>query len=58
MSQLIDTDPQIQSKPEPEGYEFGYYTFNLLSTLKVTNIKTTQKKLLETQDEDASDEDL
>ena len=29
-------DPQIQSEPEPEGYEFGYYTFNLLPALEVT----------------------
>ena len=58
MSQLIDIDPQIQSEPEPEGYEFGYYTFNLLPTLEVTNVETTKKKLLETQDEDASDKDL
>ena len=43
MSQLIDIDPQIQSEPEPEGYEFGYYTFNLLPALEVTNVETTQK---------------
>ena len=53
MSRLIDIDPQIQSEPEPEGYEFGYYTFDLLPTLEVTNVETTQKKLLETQGEDA-----
>ena len=54
---MIDIDPQIQLEPEPEGYEFGYYTFNLLPTLEVTNVETTQKKSLETQDEDASDKD-
>ena len=58
MSQLIDIDPQIQSEPEPEGYESGYFTFNLLPTLEVTNVETTKKKSLETQDEDASNEDL
>ena len=58
MSQLIDIDPQIQSEPEPEGYEFGYYTFDPLPTLEVTNVETTKKKSLETQDEDASDKDL
>ena len=58
MSQLIDIDPQIQSEPEPEGYEFSYYTFNLLPTLEVTNVETTQKTSLETWDRDASDEDL
>ena len=58
MSQLIDIDPQIQSEPEPEGYEFGYYTFDLLLPLEVTIVETTKKKSLETQEEDASDEDL
>ena len=46
MSRLIDIDPQIQS--EPEGYEFGYYTFNLLPALEVSNVETTEKKSLET----------
>ena len=57
MSRLIDIDPQIQSEPEPEGYEFGY-TFDLLPALEVTNVETTKKKSLETQDEDVFYEDL
>ena len=58
MSRLIDIDPQIQPEPEPKGYEFFYYTFNLLPTLKVTNVEATQKESLETQNEDASDGEL
>ena len=42
MSQLIDIDPQIQQDSEPEGYEFGYYTFDTLPALEVSNIETTQ----------------
>ena len=42
MSQLINIDPQIQQDSEPEGYEFGYYTFDTLPTLDVSNIETTQ----------------
>ena len=42
MSQLINIDPQIQQDSEPEGYEFGYYTFDILPTLEVSNIETTQ----------------
>ena len=42
MSPLISIDPQIQQDSEPEGYEFGYYTFDTLPTLEVTNIETTQ----------------
>ena len=42
MSRLIDIDPQIQQDSEPEGYEFGYYTFDTLPTMEVSNIETTQ----------------
>ena len=55
---MIDIDPQIQSEPEPEGNEFGYYTFDPLPALEVTNIETTKKKSLKTQDGDAFDKDL
>ena len=41
-SRLINIDPQIQQDSEPEGYEFGYYTFDTLPTLEVSNIETTQ----------------
>ena len=42
MSRLININPQIQQDLEPEGYEFGYYTFDTLPTLEVSNIETTQ----------------
>ena len=42
MSRLIDIDPQVQQDSEPEGYEFGYYTFDTLPTLEVSNVETTQ----------------
>ena len=42
MSRLINIDPQIQQESEPEGYEFGYYTFDALPTMEVSNIETTQ----------------
>ena len=42
MSRLINIDPQVQQDSEPEGYEFGYYTFDTLPTLEVSNIDTTQ----------------
>ena len=42
MSWLIKIDPQIQQDSEPEGYEFGYYTFDTLPTLEVSNIEATQ----------------
>ena len=41
MSWLIDIDPQIQPESEPEGYEFGYYTFDSLLALEVSNVKTS-----------------
>ena len=39
MSHLIDIDPHIQSEPEPEGYEFGYYTFDQLPALEIHDIQ-------------------
>ena len=42
MSRLININPQIQQDSEPEGYEFGYYMFDTLPTLEVSNIETTQ----------------
>ena len=42
MSRLINIDPQIQQELEPEGYEFGYYTFDTLPAIEVSNIETTQ----------------
>ena len=42
MSRLIDIDPQKQQDSEPEGYEFGYYTFDTMPAMEVSNIETTQ----------------
>ena len=42
MSRLINIDPQVQQDTEPEGYEFGYYTFDTLPPVEVSNINTTQ----------------
>ena len=42
MSRLININPQIQQDTEPEGYEFGYYTFDILPTLEVSNVEVTQ----------------
>ena len=47
MSRLINIDPQIQQDSEPEGYEFGYYTFDTLPAMEVSNINTTKETLSE-----------
>ena len=39
MSCLINIDPQIQSEPEPEVHEFGYYTFDQLPALEIHDIQ-------------------
>ena len=39
MSQMINIDPQVQPKPEPEGYELSYYTFDPLPAMKVHDIQ-------------------
>ena len=58
MSRLINIDQQIQPEPEPEGYEFRYYTFDPLSTLEVSNVETTQDLSVETKDKDAPNGNL
>ena len=39
MSRLIEIDSQVQQEPEPEGYEFGYYVFDNLPDIKVSDIE-------------------
>ena len=56
MSQLIDIDPQVQPESEPEGYEFGYYTFDSLPALEVSNVETSQS--LDVNDTDTHNNDL
>ena len=51
MSRLIDIDPQIQQDSEPEGYEFGYYTFDTLPTMEISNINTAKKTSSENEED-------
>ena len=55
MSRLIDIDLQVQPESEPEGYEFGYYTFDTLPTLEVSNIEAPQDTSLNANDINAPD---
>ena len=57
-SRLIDINPQIQQESEPDGYEFGYYTFDTLPTLEVSNIETTQNTSVCVNDNDDSNNNL
>ena len=54
MSRLIDIDLQVQPESEPEGYEFGYYTFDTLPALEVSNVETSQDTSLNVNDTDVS----
>ena len=58
MSRLIDIDLQVQPESEPEGYEFGYYTFDSLPTLEVSNVETSQDISLNVNDTDTPNNDL
>ena len=58
MSRLIDIDLQVQPELEPEGYEFGYYTFDTLPTLEVSNIKTSQDTSLNVNNTDTPNNNL
>ena len=46
MNRLIEIDLQVQPESEPEGYEFGYYTFDTLPALEVSNVETSQNTSL------------
>ena len=50
MSRLIDIDPQVQQESEPEGYEFGYFTFDTLPALEVSNVETSSNTMLHVDD--------
>ena len=52
---MIDIDPQVQPESEPEGYEFGYYTSDILPTLEVSNVETPQDTSLNDNDINAPD---
>ena len=52
MSRLIEIDPQVQQEPEPEGYEFGYYTFDDLPNIEVTNIESTFNSITDIKTKD------
>ena len=54
MSRLIDINPQVQPEPEPEGYEFGYYIFDELPSLEVSDIETTSGSIINIETEDDS----
>ena len=52
MSRLIVIDPLIQLDSEPEGYEFGYYTFDSLPAMEVSHVETTKQKINEKENDD------
>ena len=58
MSRLIDIDLQLQPESELEGYEFGYYTFDTLPALEVSNVETSQNTSLSVNNTEASNDDL
>ena len=55
MSSLIEIDSQVQQEPEPEGYEFGYYVFDNLPGIEVTNIEFTINSITDIKTKDTSD---
>ena len=55
---MIDIDPQVQPEPEPEGYEYGYYIFDELPSLEVSDIEATSGSIINIETEDASDKNF
>ena len=58
MSRLIEIDPQVQPEPELEGYKFGYYTFDELPKLEVSNIESTLNSVANTENTDVSNDNF
>ena len=54
MSRLIEIDSQVQHEPEPEGYEFGYYVFDNLPSIEVTDIEFTTNSITDIKAKDTS----
>ena len=44
MSRLIKIDPQIELIPEEDGFEFEYYTFDVLPPIEVQEINDEAKE--------------
>ena len=43
MSRLIEIDPQIELFPEEDGFEFGYYAFDVLPPIEVQKSMMKEK---------------
>ena len=54
MSRLIEIDSQVQQEPEPEGYEFGYFVFDNLPNIEVTDIEFTINSITDFETKDIS----
>ena len=54
MSRLIEIEPQIQQEPELEGYKFGYYTFDDLPNIEVTDIESSFNSITDIENKDTS----
>ena len=54
MGRLIELDSQVQYEPEPEGYKLGYYIFDSLPNIEVTNIELTINSITDIETKDTS----
>ena len=62
MSRLVNITPEIQTQPEPEGMEYGYYHFPQLEPIKMkkenNNIKTKEINEMTAKKEPIQDEQI
>ena len=54
ISRLIEIDSQVQQEPEPEGYEFGYYVFDNLPYIEVTDIELAINSITDVETKETS----
>ena len=58
MNRLIEIDSQVQQELEPEGYEFGYYVFDNLPDIEVSDIELTINSITDVETKDISGHDF
>ena len=54
MSRLIEIDSQVKQEPEPEGDNFGYYVFDNLPDIEVSDIELTINSITDVETKDMS----
>ena len=58
MSRLIKITPDVKLEEEPEGYEFGYYAFEDLEPIQISEVKDHIMAIHQNQSDEAIPNDV